>query len=219
MGGSGYNVSLAAGRAVRRQASSRTPVWFWLEGPFHVIDMGCGPDTEPHEFRSRTPLLESDEDSEGVLVWCGRCAMFRYIGTVDAHPVLDEVTGLPHRDLFRDKRGKLQGVAVEQDDNVLRERAARALQARGFVHSDEDIAEFAVEFGLPVGEVRKINAGLSAPDGGDGSVQLCRAGLHPMSLANIVVKSGRRTCKMCYREADRKAAQARRNRKAAGQAA
>jgi hypothetical protein len=200
MGGSGYNVSLAAGRSVRRHASARTPVWFWLEGPLHVYDMGCGPDTKPHEFRSRTPLLVTEDDPEGLVVWCGQCLMFRYVGV---HETLSEATGLPTEDLFRDKRGALQGVAIEQDNNVLRERVGRVLQARGFVHTDEEIAAMAVEFGLPVAEIKKINAGLSAPESGDGP-ELCRAGLHEMTLNNVYVTEGKRKCRLCRNIAQNK---------------
>lgn len=208
MGGSGYNVSLAEGRSMRRHASARTPIWFWLDGPFHVYDMGCGPDSKPHKFRSRTPLLAAEEDPDGVIVWCGQCLMFRYMG---AHATI-EATGLPQEDLYMDKRGRHQGVAIELDNNVLRERVARELQARGFVHTEEEITAVAVEFGLPVAEVKKINAGLSAPETGE--IELCRSGRHEMTLDNVLVKSGRRTCKLCYRERDRAATQARRKRSA-----
>lgn len=219
MGGSGYNVSLAAGRSVRREAGSRTPVWFWLDGPFYVIDMGCGPDDKPHEYRSRTPLLATEDDPEGLIVWCGQCLMFRYVGERDAHPALLVATGLPPEDMFENTRGQLQGVAVRQDDNVLRERVARELQNRGFVDTDEQIAAMAVEFGLPVAEIKRINAGLSASDNrAAGQIETCRAGTHLLTLDNILVKGGRRTCKACYREKDRQAAMARRA-KAAAQAA
>lgn len=212
MGGSGYNASLVAGGSARRHASMRTPIWYWLEGPFHLVDMGCGPENQPHMYRSRTPLLEFDEDPDGVVVWCGLCSTFRYLGATDAHPILDEVTSLPHEDLYLDKRGRHRGVAIEQDNNVLRERVARELQGRGFVHTEEEIAAVAVEFGLPVAEVKKINAGLSAPETGE--IELCRSGRHEMTLDNVLVKSGRRTCKLCYRERDRAATQARRKRSA-----
>lgn len=216
MGGSGYNVSLAAGRAVRRQASSRTSVWFWLEGPFYVYDMGCGPDDNPHEFRSRTPLITSDEDPDGVVVWCGLCIMFRFVQGLEAHPILNEASGLPPEDLFRDKRGHIKGKAIEQDDNILRERVARKLMGRGLATTDEDLSHLAVEFGLPVAEIKRINAGLSSSDSRSADqVELCRARLHEMTLDNVLVKSGRRTCKICYREKDRAATAARRAKAAA----
>lgn len=214
MGGSGYNVSLAAGRSVRREAGSRGPIWFWLDGPFHIIDMGCGPEHKPHLYRSRTPLLATDDDPEGLIVWCGQCLMFRYVGARDAHPVLLAVTGLPPEDMYEDKRGRLQGVAVAQDDNVLRERVGRELQNRGFVHTEGEIAAVALEFGVPVAEVKKINAGLSASDNGAaGQVEMCRAGKHEMSLGNVKVKNGRRACRACHRMADQRAAAAARERK------
>lgn len=205
MGGSGYNVSLAAGRAVRRQASARTSVWFWLEGPFYVYDMGCGPDSKPHEFRSRTPLVTCDEDPQGVIVWCGQCLMFRYVEGLEAHPILN-AAGMPPEDLFQDKRGNIKGKAAEQDSNVLRERVARELMARGFVHTDEGISEIAVQFGLPISEVKKINAGLAAPEQGSfNHTEMCRSGLHEMTLDNVKVSNGRRQCRACYRERDRQA--------------
>lgn len=231
MGGSGYNTSLSVGRSVRRQANSRNSIWFWLDGPFYVYDMGCGPEHKPHEYRSRTPLLVSDEDPDGVIVWCGQCLMFQYLGISAVSPVLSEAMrnrgplskeeirrlrkvaeiSLPPEDFFRDKRGRPQGVAIMQDNNVLRERVARELQNRGFVQTDAEIMAMAVEFGLPVAEIKWINAGLAGPDNGvAGQIETCRAGLHEMTLDNILVKSGRRTCKACYREKDRRATQARR---------
>ncbi len=230
MGGSGFNVSLAAGRTVRRQAGTRTAIWFWLEGPFYVYDMGCGPEDKPHEYRTRTPLLISEEDDpDGVVVWCGQCLMFQYLNAGSVNPVLKAMdTGplskreverlrkaaeisLPPEDVYRDKRGKLQGVAIEQDNNLLRERVARELQNRGFVHTEEEIAAVAVQFGLPVSEIRKINAGLSGTDhGAANAVEVCRAGLHEMTLDNVMVAHGRRKCRRCVntaRNKRRKAAQ------------
>jgi hypothetical protein len=106
-------------------------------------------------------------------------------------------------DIYTDKRTKqLKGIAIEQDNGVIRERIARALQERGFLDTDADIAQAAVEFGVTVGEIKKINAGLSAADSGE--PDMCRADLHEMSINNVGVDGhGRRYCKTCRTNAQR----------------
>lgn len=193
--GSGYNQSEATSRSMRSKASTRTPISFWLGVPTYEYDLGCGKNDHLHTYQTRTPLISDDEGTD-IIVYCSGCQEFR---------VVDPNTEPLNRPISTDEI-----VAFEQDKGVLRERIARHLQDIGYLDNDADIAKMAVEFGVPVGEIKKINAGLRAPEGTSGSPDMCAKGLHEMTIDNILVKSGRRTCKACYREKDRLAAAARR---------
>jgi hypothetical protein len=189
--GSGFNDSLAVGRGARTKASARTPFYFWLSVPVYVYDLECKPG---HKFRTRAPMFIDPEDAEESTVWCERCQDFVVI-PMDAEPS----NFLTSMDIYKDKRsGVIKGTAIEQDNGVLRERIARELQSRGFLENDEAISLAAVEFGVPVAEIKKINAGLMATDSGNADqVDMCRAGLHEMTLDNVSVSRGRRQCKAC----------------------
>lgn len=182
--GSGFNDSLAVGRGARTKASTRTPIHFWLTVPMYEYDLGCGRESHLHTFQTRTPF------SETQYVWCTGCQEYREVN-VDNEPL--------NRPISTDEL-----VAFEQDKGVLRERIALVIQDIGFVENDADIAKLAVKFGVPVGEIKKINAGLRAPEGLSGLPDLCKAGLHEMTIDNIVVNgSGRRNCKACWNDARR----------------
>ncbi len=198
--GSGYNDSLALGRSARSKASARTPVFFWLNVPLYEYPLECA---AGHVYRTRTPILMDDDEieeeplPEETMVYCERCDDYVAIpkDTIAVNLSLNH-------DIYLDKRTKrIRGNAIEQDNGVLRERIARELQARGFLDSDEDMAKAAVEFGVPVSEIRKINAGLSASETGTSTQsEMCRAGKHEMTLDNIDVVGKFRTCKACRRE-------------------
>lgn len=184
--GSGFNDSLAVGRGARTKASTRTPIHFWLTVPMYEYDLGCGRESHLHTFQTRTPF-SSDEP---IVVWCTGCQEYREINP-DNEPL--------NRPISTD-----EVVAFEQDKGVLRERIALVIQDIGFIENDADIAKLAVKFGVPVGEIKRINAGLRAPEGLSGLPDLCKAGLHEMTLDNIVVNgSGRRNCRTCWNDARR----------------
>lgn len=187
--GSGYNHSLAASRSARSKASTRTPSHFYLSVPMYEYDLGCGRNSHLHTFQSRTPLVEMEEET--LTVWCSGCQLFREID-----PTIEPL----NRPISTDEI-----VAFEQDKGILRERIARSLQDIGFVDNEADVAKLAVEFGVPVGEIKRINAGLRAPDGLSGLPDLCKAGLHEMTIDNIKVTKHGRQCLICYREKDKQA--------------
>lgn len=175
--GSGYNDSLAASRSARGKASTRTPVHFYLSVPYYEYDLGCGRNAHLHTFQSRTPIENGD------FVWCSSCQEFREVITEPMNrPVsTDEV------------------VAFEQDKGILRERIALHLQDIGFVTNESEVVEMAVSFGVPVAEIKRINAGLKAPEGLSGLPDMCSKGLHEMTVDNISIDGhGRRFCKACY---------------------
>lgn len=182
--GSGYNDSLAASRSARGKASTRTPIHFYLTVPMYEYDLGCGRNEHLHTFQSRTPMEPVD------IVWCSGCQEFREL-SADVEPL--------NRPVSTD-----EVVAFEQDKGILRERIARALQDIGFVDNEDDIANMAVLFGVQVGEIKRINAGLKAPEGISGLPDLCSKGLHEMTVDNISLNgAGRRNCKACKLDAQR----------------
>lgn len=186
--GAGYNDSLAASRSARSRASTRTPIHFYLSVPMYEYDLGCGRNSHLHTFQSRTPLVDMD-DGESLTVWCSGCQEFREVDA--AIEPLNRPTSTD------------EVVAFEQDKGILRERIGRALQDIGFVDNEADIAKLAVKFGVQVSEIKRINAGLRAPEGLSGLPDLCKAGLHEMTVDNIDVVGGYRTCKACRREKQR----------------
>lgn len=183
--GSGFNDSLAVGRGARTKASTRTPIHFWLSVPMYEYDLGCGRESHLHTFQTRTGFVSEDE----IVVWCSGCQEYRTVD-LETEPL--------NRPLSTDEI-----VAFEQDKGILRERIAMVIQDIGFIDNDADIAKIAVKFGVPVGEIKKINAGLRAPEGLSGLPDLCKAGLHEMTLENIAITRGRRQCKACRAEAQR----------------
>ncbi len=201
--GSGHNESLSVGRGARRSASTRTAVHFWNSVPTYQYELPCGDD---HVFRSRTPLTaraheHADEyvDYEDfVVVWCDRCQKFTVID--DANP--EAVSPLVSTD---------EVVAFEQDKGLIRERIGLALMARGLLTNEKQLADMAVEFGVPVREIRKINAGLVAPISKTDEPVMCQAGKHELTVDNTYVNGqGRRGCKKCKSEAQRERRKARR---------
>jgi len=182
--GSGYNDSLAAGRSARTKASTRTPIHFYLSVPMYEYDLGCGRSEHLHTFQSRTPLVTDDEE---IMVWCSGCQEFRI---VNSEPL--------NRMISTDEE-----VAWEQDKGILRERIALRLQDIGFVQNEEQLVSLAVQFGVPVSEIKKINAGLKAPEGLSGLPDMCSKNLHEMTIENTMVSGGRRQCKACYNAARR----------------
>jgi hypothetical protein len=180
--GSGYNESLAASRSARGKADTRTPIHFYLTVPYYEYDLGCGKNAHLHTFQSRTPI------DNGDWVWCSGCQEFREVTTepMNRPTSTDEV------------------VAFEQDKGILRYRIALQLQDMGFVDNEADVAVLAVEFGVPVAEIKRINAGLKAPEGLSGLPEMCSKGLHEMTVDNISLNgAGRRNCKACKTEAQR----------------
>lgn len=179
--GSGYNDSLAVSRGARGKASTRTPIHFYLTVPYYEYDLGCGTNSHLHTFQTRTPMENGD------LIWCSGCQEFREVNNEPLNrPVsTDEV------------------VAFEQDKGILRERIAVQLQAAGFIEDEQKAMEWAVRYGVPVSEIKRINAGLKAPEGLSGLPDMCSKGLHEMSMDNIMVSHGRRQCKACYNIARR----------------
>lgn len=187
--GSGYNESVAASRSARGKASTRTPIHFYLTVPVYEYDLGCGRNEHLHTFQSRTPI------DNGDVVWCSGCQEFREVSTdpLNRPTSTDEV------------------VAFEQDKGILRERIARFLQDIGFIDNEADVAKLAVQFGVPVAEIKRINAGLKAPEGLSGLPDLCKAGLHELTSENIGVDGhGRRYCKACRTAAQKARREAKR---------
>jgi hypothetical protein len=185
--GSGYNDSLAVSRGARGKASTRTPIHFYLTVPYYEYDLGCGRNSHLHTFQSRTPFVA---DTATVTIWCAGCQEFREVN-VALEPM--------NRPTSTD-----EVVAFEQDKGILRERIALRIQDVGFVENEAEIAEMAVRFGVPVAEIKKINAGLKAPEGLSGLPDLCAKGLHEMTPDNIAVNgAGRRNCKACKLDAQR----------------
>ncbi len=182
--GSGYNDSLATGRGARTKASTRTPIHFYLDVPYYEYDLTCGKSQHLHTFQTRTPFIPFN-DTDPVTVWCSGCQEFREVSPV-AEPL--------NRPVSTDEI-----VAFEQDKGILRERIALAIQDVGFVDNEADIAGLAVKYGVPVAEIKKINAGLKAPDGLSGLLDMCSKGLHEMDTDNLAIDGrGRRYCKACY---------------------
>lgn len=180
--GSGYNDSLAASKSARSKASTRTPVHFYLTVPYYEYDLGCGRNQHLHTFQSRTPFQDLET------VWCSGCEEFR---------ILQEPQPL-NRPVSTDEL-----VAFEQDKGILRERIARELQDMGFLSNEAEVMEMAIKFGVPVAEIKRINAGLRAPEGLSGLPDMCSKGLHEMTIDNTMVSGGRRQCKACYNIARR----------------
>ena len=197
--GSGHNESVAISARARGKASNRTPVHFWLSVPYYQYILECGTAQNIHTFQSRTPITAAEEHDDYCIVWCDRCQNYTKIEGHEPEP--------ENRPISTDEY-----VGFEQDKGILRERIAMAIQDAGYLETDAEIMEMAMMYGVTVGEVKKINAGLRAPDGLSGEPDLCKAGLHEMTMDNILIKSGRRTCKACYQEKDRLAAARRRNR-------
>lgn len=188
--GSGYNESQAASNSARGKASTRTPVHFYLAVPYYEYDLGCGQEHHLHTFQSRTPIVELD-NGESVQVWCSGCQEFRNVD-----PANEPLNRLVSTDEI---------VAFEQDKGILRERIAMAIQDIGFVESESEIMELAIRYGVQVAEIKRINAGLRAPEGLSGLPDMCKAELHEMTPDNIGVDGhGRRYCKACRTEAQRK---------------
>jgi hypothetical protein len=181
--GSGYNESVSVSNSARGKASTRSPIHFYLDVPKYEYDLGCGKNSHLHTFQSRTPLEPDD------VVWCAACQQFRELPE-NAEPMNRPVT-------------TDEVVAFEQDKGILRERIALQIQDIGFVENDADIATLAVQFGVPVAEIKKINAGLKAPEGLSGLPDLCAKGLHEMTTDNIAISHGRRQCKACRTDAQR----------------
>lgn len=178
--GSGYNTSLALGRSARSKAASRTPIHFWLNVPLYRYQLPCSTETSIHEFRSRTPFEHE------TLVYCRWCGDWRDVRGL-------EPINSPHSN---DER-----IAFEQDKGLLRERAAQSMLADGVPETEEAIAEFARENGIPVREVKRITAALVAPIPRDAAkFNMCRAGLHELTPDNIKFSRGRRQCKACQNE-------------------
>jgi hypothetical protein len=187
--GSGYNESEAASNSARGKASTRTPVHFWLDVPYYEYDLECGDKTHLHTFQSRTPITEAEEHDTNAIVWCNRCQNYSMI-PINAEPL--------NRPVSTDEL-----VGFEQDKGILRERIAMAVQDAGFLEDDGSIMEFAIMYGVPVAEIKKINAGLRAPEGLSGEPDMCSAGLHEMTMDNISITRGRRQCKACRTIAQR----------------
>jgi hypothetical protein len=188
--GSGYNPSVAATASARGKASTRTPIHFWLSVPYYIYDLGCGTKTNTHTFRSRTPLVAAEEHDDFVIVWCDRCQNYTKVDGREPEPLTQPVSN--------DER-----IAFEQDKGVLRERIAMAVQDEGYLENDDQIMEMAIMYGVPVGEIKRINAGLRAPEGLSGQVDLCKANLHEMTPDNIAITRNRRQCKACRAIAQR----------------
>lgn len=186
--GSGFNDSLAASNSARGKASTRTPIHFYLAVPMYEYDLGCGRNDHLHTFQTRTPLVETD-DGEPITVWCSGCQEYRVVA-----PSTEPLNRLVSAD---------EVMAFEQDKGILRERIALAIQDVGFVENDAEIAVLAVTHGVPVAEIRKINAGLRAPEGLSGLPDMCSKGLHEMTIENTMASGGRRQCKECYNIARR----------------
>lgn len=173
--GAGYNTSLAIGRSTRRKSSTRTAIHFYLDVPVYEYELECG-----HSFNSRTPMIENAEDHEELLVWCGRCRKYMAPWEPLNQPVSnDEI------------------IAFEQDKGIIRERVALALQTEGYPESEHDLAEAAQKYGIPVREIRQINAGLTATENQTGAPEMCRANLHELTPENLIFRHGRKACRQC----------------------
>lgn len=185
--GVGYNESVAASNSARGKASTRTPVHFYLNVPMYEYDLGCGRNSHLHTFQSRTPFMNDDDDF--VEVWCSGCQQYRKI-SIQAEP-LNRPVSTDDLTMF------------EQDKGILRERIALKVQDMGMIESEEDFIRLAQQFGVKISEVRKINAGLRAPEGLSGLPDLCSKGLHEMTVDNIALSHGRRQCKACKTDGQR----------------
>lgn len=183
--GSGYNPSEAASASARGKASTRTPVHFWLNVPLYEYDLECGTKEHLHTFQSRTPLVAAEEHDTSVIVWCDRCQNYTKVDGREPEPL--------NQPISNDER-----IAFEQDKGVLRERIALAVQDAGFLEHDQEIMEMAMLYGVPVGEIKRINAGLQAPAGLSGEPDMCKANKHELTPDNIGVDGhNRRYCKAC----------------------
>lgn len=207
---SGYNTSLAAGKTARGKARTRTPVFYWLDVPMYVYELPCGTENDQHLFRSRTPATTFDGQ---YVFWCDRCREYRSINALTHPPVNRMVTG--------DEQ-----VRWKQDRGILQERVGRYLNDRGYLSTDEEIAEVAARNWtldkdgnsidpptyMTTKEIRRINAALEPAPGDDGLPDVCQAGLHEMTPDNIrATRTGRR-CQACYLTAKRESAQRTRQR-------
>lgn len=188
--GSGFNTSIAVSNSARHRASSRTPVHFWLDVPLYEYDIGCGNRDKIHTFCSRTPLIAAEEHDDFIIVWCELCRQYRMIYSREPEPL--------NQPISNDEL-----ISFEQDKGILRERIGLFLQDQGFLSEETEIMEAAIQFGVPVREIKKINAGLKAPEGLAGVPDLCKAGLHEMTVDNISLSRGRRQCKACRTLAQR----------------
>jgi hypothetical protein len=211
--GSGYNDSVSASNVARGKASIRQPIHFWLDVPYYEYELPCSTGTHVHTYQSRTPIMprvlgdaantDAPDMEDFNVVWCERCQDFTVID--DAYP----------EPLNRSKEAD-EYIAFLQDKGLLRERVALELQSRGLLDTEAEIAEAAVEFGVPVGEIKKINAGLTAIDNQSGLPLLCKAGLHEMTFDNTKVDSKGKRCLACYRKADAEAKARRREKRKSG---
>lgn len=187
--GVGYNDSIAASNTARRKASTRTPIHFYFNVPIYQYDLECGTRERIHIFYSRTPLVPAEEHDDFSIVWCDLCQTYRSIPLdqepLNLDPSADELT------------------SFEQDKGILRERIALLIQDLGFLDNEAEVMDAAIQFGVPVREIKRINAGLRAPVGLSGEPDLCKAGMHEMTLENIAISRGRRQCKACRAIAQR----------------
>lgn len=188
--GAAHNNSLDVGRSARNKASTRTPIHFYLDVPYYEYDLECGNKHRIHTFQSRTPVLAAEEHDDFCILWCDICMDYRKLESREPEPLNKIVTAD-------------EIVAFEQDKGILRERIGMAVQDAGYLETEDQIAKMAVEFGVPVGEIKKINAGLRAPEGLSGEPDLCKAGLHEMTMDNTAITRGRRQCKACRTIAQR----------------
>ena len=189
--GAAHNNSLDVGKSARNKASTRTPIHFWLDVPMYEYDIGCGTREHIHTFQSRTPLVPAEEHDDFVIVWCASCQKYQ---TIDGDNLAEPL----NQPVSNDEK-----IAFEQDKGLLRERIAWHVQDLGYLDDDESIMRLAIQHGVPVAEIKKINAGLKAPETFNGAADLCAAGLHEMTIDNITVAGGRRRCKACRTLAQR----------------
>jgi hypothetical protein len=187
--GAAHNNSLDVGNSARRKASTRTPVHFYLSVPMYEYDLQCGTRDRIHTFQSRTPVVPAEEHDDSVILWCDHCQNYTKVEIEYLEPL--------NRPISTDEL-----TAFEQDKGLLRERIAMAIQDAGYLESEIEIVEMALLYGVPVAEIQKINAGLRAPEVVIGE-DLCKAGLHVMTVDNIALSHGRRQCKACRTEAQR----------------
>jgi LysM domain-containing protein len=206
--GSGHNESLSVSRGARGRASTRTAIHFWLDVPLYEYELQCGVNGD-HTFLSRNPVLARTNDEgfpieDFCVVWCDRCQEFRVIDSPEPEPSnLVALEKIAHR-MKKIVTSLDDAMGFEQDKGILRERIAQEIQDRGYLTTDAEITDLAVEFGVPVGEIKKLNAGLKAPDIVAGQPDMCQAGLHEMTVDNIAITRGRRQCKACRAIAQKK---------------
>lgn len=195
--GSGHNSSLSVGASARRKASIRTPGSFWLNVPTYQYELEC-----THIFRSRTPILESGYQEDYPEVWCEECRAYEPVFSLD--PINQPVSNDEH-------------ISLQQDVGIIKERIAVEMQRVGFLQSEEDLDSFYRQALIPYGtdtevpvkeladryhisfvELRKINQGLTAPEGLT-FPELCPAGLHEMTAENTILRErGKKRCRACW---------------------